>query len=77
MLQTSAVPGQQSISADCCRPKVEVCNQKAEVDEGADEGAGDLPTDFLMTYSAFSSQRSHIFNELQLKALLSRQRSGN
>jgi hypothetical protein len=47
VLQTSAAPRQQSICADCCRPKAEVCNQKAEVDEGAGEGAEDLPTDFF------------------------------
>ena len=31
----------------------EVCNQKAEVDEGAGEGAEDLPTDFFNDLECF------------------------
>lgn len=53
VLQTSAVPRQQSIWADCCRPKAEVCNQKAEVDEGASEGAETLLTDFFNDLQCF------------------------
>lgn len=34
-------------------PKAEVCNQKAEVDEGAGEGAELLPTDFFNDLQCF------------------------
>ncbi len=58
MLQTSAVPRQRSICADCCRPKAEVCNQKAEVDEGA----GILPTDFFNDLQCFWSPMVLMFS---------------
>jgi hypothetical protein len=51
-----------------------VCNQKVEVVEGADEGAESLPTDFYKDLECFLCAISaHIFNELRLKSLLSRQ----
>jgi hypothetical protein len=34
-------------------PKAAVCNQKAEVDEGADEGAETLPTEFFNDLQCF------------------------
>ena len=34
-------------------PKAEICNQEAEVDEGAGEGAEPLPTDFSNDLQCF------------------------
>jgi hypothetical protein len=46
------------------RQKAKVCNQKADVDEDAEEGAKALPTDFFVTYGALFAISVHIFNEL-------------
>lgn len=53
LLQAFAEQQHSSIFADCCREKAEVCNQKAEVDEGAGEGAEPLPTDFFNDLQCF------------------------
>jgi len=50
---TSVVPRQWSILADLCLCTAEVCNQKEEVGEGADEGAERLPTDFYKDLECF------------------------
>ena len=44
---------QRSVFTPFLRQKAEVCNQKAEVDEGAGEGAERLPTDFYKDLECF------------------------
>jgi hypothetical protein len=39
--------------SDLCPGKAEVCNQKAEVEEGAGEGAENLSTDFYKDLECF------------------------
>jgi hypothetical protein len=54
--QTSIVQRQRSSFPDHCHCTAEVCNQKAEVDECAGEGAETLPTDFFNDLQCFGSQ---------------------
>jgi hypothetical protein len=51
--RTSAEQRPRSTLSDLRLRKVEVCNQKAEVGEGAGEGAESLPTDFYKDLECF------------------------
>ena len=48
-------------------PKAEVCNQKAEVDEGAGEGAEALPTHFYNDLQCFVSHQCPCFQWVTIK----------
>jgi hypothetical protein len=53
LLAASAEQRQRSPFADLCLWRAKVCNQKAEVGEGAGEGAESLPTDFYKDLECF------------------------
>jgi len=68
--RTSAEQRHRSTLFNLCLWRAEVCNQEAEVGEGADEGAESLPTDFYKDLECFLLAISaYSFNGLRSKAL--------